>query len=141
MTEPRIDSYVSINPAGKGKIQISYNYMVKIKREEDGLISCFIPSFDIYYTAPSEQEIVPKSQRLTRSLILYFDHNRKTALRSFVLHLHKLGFKAPNDTMTVKNFINNKVVKTKFKSDKTEAPTGFVPSETIIEESELEFAI
>ena len=82
------------------------------------MYSCYIPSFDIHFSSSNHEDIKIKVR--SKSLLQYFTDNKKRTGK-YILHLHKLGFKAPNDTMTIKHFIENKAVKTKFGSIRTDS--------------------
>ncbi len=127
--------FVSITPVN-AKIQINWGYYIHTTKEDDGMYSCYIPSFDIHFSSSNHEDIKNKGKRLTKSLLQYFMDEPRNGLKKYILHLHKLGFKAPNDTMTIKHFIENKAVKTKFKSIRTEVPNGF--SESLMANSEME---
>ena len=75
-----------------------------------------IPGFNIFFTSSDDEKVMDaKSEALT---LMYMDHfalHSKSGFKTLILHLHKLGFKAPNDALTLKRILHDKVIsKTKF---------------------------
>ena len=58
-----------------------------------------------------------------------------------ILQIHKYGFKAPNDNMTVKDLLNRKIDKAKFSDIKTHIPAGFDVAERSKNRSQMQVAV
>ncbi len=132
--------FVIIKPKRDKTVEVSSGYTIYYKDEVEGRISCFIPSFDIYFSATSIDEVKTKGTRIVKIYIDYYFLHSKNRLKDFVLQIHKLGFKAINDAITIKNLINNIPTQAKFKSSKGRS-SEFLDSEKIDVESEMEMAI
>ena len=136
MTTSQESTSVSITPiSGKKTIKVSSRIQILYNPTETGR-SCYIPGFEIYFSASDEVVMLKKSQTLTR---FYFDHylkhSTKSGMKSFVLDLHKRGFKANNDISTVHSLINNKMIKAKFNSPLFKIPENFKSAPFTAQES------
>lgn len=123
------------------KIGVEYGFDIKYHKSESGKYSCFIPGFKISFSVSKEEDIAQRSIALTR---IFFDHffiHSKPALKSLGLQLHKLGFKAPDDTMVIKKMIRNEAVKAKFKMPFESVPPNFSNASSMEASSELELSI
>lgn len=73
---------------------------------------------------------------------MYIDNfisHSKNKLKDFVLQIHKLGFKAPNDAFTLKTIIEGNDTKTKFNSIR-QIDEALIKQEKIaVDEMELAF--
>jgi len=101
----------------KGGINLKWEFRVYYKNMEDGGFACYIPGFEIYFGANSEEARLRKCKTLTK---LYFDHfmnDGKYGLKNLVLELHKLGFRTENDLMVVKQLIDRKPIDSYFTSN------------------------
>lgn len=125
---------------GPKTIQVTWGYTTFTKEENDGRISCYIPAFEIYYSVSTEDQVVPKSEIMTR---MFFDHFFKhtKSLKSFALEMHKRGFRAPKDAYVIQQLMNNNFINVKFKSDFDELPMGYSDSESITQKSEMELMV
>lgn len=129
--------FVVIKPDGR-QVHIVWGFTT-YRRKEEGKLSCYIPAFDIYFSAKDEEVMQQKSRALTNMYISHFANDGKTGLKKLVMQLHKLGFKAPNDALTMKRIMNNELVNAKF-SHKLPSPSNFSESEAVSNHSELEVA-
>jgi len=84
---------------------------------EDGGCACYIPGFEIYLGARSEEERMKKSKILTKLYFSHFLDNGKYGLKNLILELHKLGFRSENDLMVVKQLIDRKPIDSYFTSN------------------------
>jgi len=115
--------FLCIEPTGKKQISVSIGYSVYYNQEDEkNMMSCYIPGFNISFSAKNAEAMDKKAKALVHSFVDYFfihaeeGKQPRGGLKGITLELHKLGFKAANDMITVKKLINNEVVKAKFKS-------------------------
>lgn len=131
-------SYVSILPVDD-KIQVEWSYQILMNPAKDGKFSCYIPSFGIYYTSISEEEIGKKSEALTK---MYFDNffDGGPKWRLLAIQLKKLGFRAPKNDYVLKEMLNNRFIRARFKSEDGNIPSNFSDATRTEHKSELELA-
>ncbi len=133
--------FVSIKPVD-GKVLITWGLVTLVRPEKNNSFSCAIPSLNIFFSAKDKESIAKKTKYLSR---FYFDHlmlhANKNGLKSLVLDLHKLGYKANNNIDTIHKLINNKVVPAKFKMNATKVPVDFDDAVEEVIESDMEFAL
>jgi len=133
-------AYVSFMPKGN-KTEVFYSFTT-FQKPEANKISCFIPSFNIYFSATDKEMVHKKSVALTKIYLRHFGRHSKGGVKDLVLQLHKLGFKAPNDALTLKRILkDHQAVNAKFKSSNETLPDGFYGAERIEHQEELEVAI
>lgn len=131
---------ITISP-GNGYINVSWTFTTYLK-EDKGLLNCYIPSFGIYFHAKDETQMGVKAKVLTK---MFFDnyllHSGEKGFRRMILQIHKCGFKAPNDNLTIKNLLNHKINRAKFSDMKSIIPSEFNNANTSINESNLQVAL
>ncbi|MHB8258980.1 MAG: hypothetical protein ACYDCN_03025 [Bacteroidia bacterium] len=135
--------YVLISPTKENNyINVEWAYTVFYKRMDDGGFSCYIPAYDIHFSAKDFDAVKVKSNDI---MFIYFDHffiHKKNGLKLIALQLHKLGFKTSNDMMTMKELVKNHVVVANFKPNKDIiSPPEFVNAAAINQKAEREMAI
>lgn len=114
-------NYVTIIPAN-GKVQINWNCdtFYKPMGESTRGIACYIPAFDVHFQVKEIKEISKKSNIITKMFFdHYITHQGKGKLKGLVLTLHKMGFKAPNDLVVLKQFMHDETVKARFVTNKS----------------------
>jgi hypothetical protein len=120
----------------KGMIDVRWSFYTVTHKEDDGGYSCYIPGFDIYFSAKDIDAMNKKSRVLTK---LYFNHflrDPKNGLKHFALELHKSGFKTVGGDFEMKQLLGNKHVNSKFKS-MVNLPERFASSSIIEQESNM----
>ena len=134
-------NYISINPL-KTEIEVMWHYTTFYRKKENGRIACYIPSFDIHFTADNIDACREKSNGLTA---IFFDHflesGIKNGMKQLVLNLHRLGFRSIQDSMVMKDFAHNKVIKAKFTGNIPSIPYGFSENQKIESQSKLAMAV
>lgn len=122
----------------KGKI--NYAFHARYVKEENGMYSWYIPSFDIYFSSNTKEQGDKRAIAMTRA---FFSHwINQESFRSFILQIHKLGFKAPeNHDFTIKQLLNKKIFEVKLKSKNGIIPAEFKNSELVEQEGNLELAM
>lgn len=144
MKNQKIQSFIEIKPNPSKKIEVTWGYTILYRNESDGMFSCFIPGFEIYFSALNKDAIEHKSKVMMQLLFdHFFIHNADSnPIKSLSLHLRKLGFRINgNDTLKMRELINN-VVKSKSKfSSIMEVPFEFNDAAQLEKKSELEFAL
>ncbi|MFZ1528242.1 MAG: hypothetical protein WAT19_05815 [Ferruginibacter sp.] len=125
MQSKQQDIFIKIVPTD-GKVMIEWKYSILVKKEEAGLMSCYIPYFKIAFSADDEAEMKKKSKDLTFLYFDYFMNEDKNGLKKLAIDLTKLGFNPVNDRMTtLRELFNNRPVKTKLKSGKNDTIEHF----------------
>lgn len=132
-----VPPFVKFTPR-ESNIDVSWGWNTMANQEEDGSYICYIPCFDIYFSAKNFDALKQKGRKVTRLYISHFIEHSSKGVIDFVLQLHKLGFKAPNDTYTIQRFIKKERFATNFKATaQGNIPKGFENASTIPNESEL----
>ncbi len=133
--EKPMNPFVNIRPE-KGKLQVSWGFNTFAKKG-GGKYYCYIPSFDIYFNADSEDKVKIKGRALMR---MYMNHflETKDGLKGLAIQLKKLGFIAPHADLVIKQIINKSLINTaKFKSTDI-LPDDFRDAEAVnIEQEEI----
>lgn len=122
------------------KNKIDYGFHARYVKEENGMYSWYIPSFDIYFSSNTKEQGDKRAISMTRA---FFSHwINQESFRSFILQIHKLGFKAPeNHDFTIKQLLNKKIFDVKLKSKNSVLPEDFKNSELVEQQGNLELAI
>ena len=79
------DIFVNIDKKG---INIGYKVIYK---DESGMFSAYMPGFDIYYSAPTEEEVAKRASEIVKSFTDFWI--KQNSFKDFFLQLHKLGFR------------------------------------------------
>ena len=113
-------TYIVIN---SGKINIAF--YVYYKAEENGMVSSYIPAYNIYYSSPSMEEAKRRPLIMVRSFYKYWLNNE--GWKNFVLEIRKLGFLASNTgtDFAFKNLLNGRPDKVKFSTPYNTVPEGY----------------
>ena len=110
---------------GKINITLSWEFTTVSHKKENAPVACYIPAFDIYFSSPSVERAMDKSKGLVQLYTDHFMHNPDKGVKAFALQLHRLGFKANNDSVTLMRIIKNESVNAKFKSITSQIPEGY----------------
>lgn len=123
--------YINID---KGHIDMGYRIMYK---KEGDMYAAYIPGFDIFYSAPSEEQLNRRSDALLKTFVdFWVDEN---SWKSFYLKLHKLGFKSPMHNLVMKKMLNNERSEAKFSVPNTlKAPKNFIGSKQLDVQMQVE---
>ncbi len=142
MKTQEITPFVSVKKKGREiNIQSTYTIFYK-KNRSGGRVSCAIPSFDIYYSVDAfdRDKVVDKGRRILK---MYFDHfmvHSKNKIKDFVIQIHKLGFRASNDSLMIRKIMDSPDSQAKFSSQKLTDPSLQNENfEKVNEELELAF--
>lgn len=93
----------------EGFIDVSYKV---IYNEEAGMFSAYMPGFDIYFSAPSEEEV---KKRANRMIDTFFDFwIEQQGWKQLYLKIHKLGFRSKMHNLVMKDFLRNQRQSGKF---------------------------
>lgn len=117
---------------------IKFGFHIHSIREEAGNYSCYIPAYDIYFSAPTKEEGMRRSGIMVSSFIKFWIGEQ--GFRSFVLQILKLGFKAQDDK-SLKHLLNRTNINTKMRSIDKRVPTEFLDSEILEQHGELAMAV
>ena len=134
------NNYVSITPHGH-KVLVEWGFETRFKQKPNGKYRCYIPAFDIYFTTDSTDKITQKALALTQFFFDHFlDEGAAYGFKHLVLDLHRKGFRTPMDNIVVKDFVNRKIVKAKFKSAQPVMSPDFYDSQRITNSTHREMA-
>ena len=134
------DSYVLIQPDPHNHtIDVTWQYLV-FYRNEAGKRSCFIPAFNIFFSAADEKAMDMKAEAFTKMHMDHFVLHTKGGIKALAMQLHKLGFKAKDDAMTLKRIFNNQIAKTKFNALAVPTPSSFSESKAVHHKKEFALA-
>ncbi len=132
-------AYILIEPKDN-RTEVEWQYSI-VYRKQGGKFSCYIPSFNIYFSAKDEAVMDKKSEALTKMYLDHFVLHSKGGFKALAMQLHKLGFKAKDDALVLKRILKDqKIVKTKFNATSSLTPEGFNESKSIHHQMEFEAA-
>jgi len=129
--------FISMQPIGDS-IRVHWQFTVFRKKEKNGRTSCYIPSFDIYFSSKEndKESIGRKGTVITRMFIDHFMIQKD--IKGFTLEIHKRGFRTTNDAHIVSEFIKNNIKKAKFNFHISDSKEGY--GDGIIQQSEIDVA-
>ncbi len=117
--------------------KIRIDYVIQM-RNEDGMVSCYMPGFDMYFSAPDNASVVAISDSMIQHFFNYWIEIE--GWKRFVLQIHKLGFRSKMHNSEMQNLLNNRPSKAKFSPTKISDMSGSFPAlgtETIAGFSQL----
>lgn len=124
--------------SGKGALHIKYAYHKFYRKEESGMLSFYIPAYDIYFSADNIEEGDRLGTILTRSFFRYWI--KRIGFNEFVLEIRRLGFVTEGGVVTIQKLLQRRISsKTKFKFDNGLVPEGFSKAESIEKEFEMAY--
>mgnify|MGYP003540070376 CR=1 FL=1 len=130
----RVDGFIDVN--------LEFSILAHNTPGKNGRRKCYIPAFDIYYSASSE-DFIQKGRDI---MMMWMDHfflhvDQQKRLRTFAIHIHQLGFRAQNDMVVMQKMTHNNIVPAKFKVIDIKRPREFEDAETITQEAEMKIAV
>lgn len=119
---------------------LDYGFEARYRVEDDGMYSWYIPTFDIYFSSTTKEQGDQRAIAMTRA---FFNHwINEESFRSFVLQIHKLGFKAAeNHELTIKRLISREIHNASFNSKNGLVPEDFKKFAPVIKQGNLAMAI
>jgi hypothetical protein len=122
-----VQDYIIVKPTDDGAVMVQSYFTCFSKEPVDGRVSCYIPSFDIYFSVKGDtsMEARKKKSRIIGKMFIdhFFMHTKD--MKAFALEMHKRGFRTPKDAYVVSQFIKNHIPgNTKFKFDSSEQFEG-----------------
>ncbi len=127
---------VSIKKDGD-KIHVGWMFTT-LSKEINGKLSCFIPAFNIYFSAKDMDMVEKKSMVLTQMYMDNFVLHQKGGIGSLVRQLHKLGFTAPKDAIVKKSILKDgKIPNAKFSSHLSTSNNGYTSKKELIGNLEM----
>jgi hypothetical protein len=123
---------------GSGPAVIEFNSkgihytFTALYQEVEGRYTVYIPAYNMVFSAKDRQAMDRKAVRIVRSFYdFHLQNDEKKTWRSFILAIHKLGFRAPNHDLIMKNLLDqSRPVKTKFSTKKSSVPNFFDAEQT-----------
>jgi hypothetical protein len=124
----------------KGFIEVTWGYTTLWKQSDTGKFSCYIPAFDMYFSA-SDAEMREKKSRAMTTIFFdhFFIHNKEKALKILALELNKRGFKTNTHNHDMAVLVKNKPINAKFNANVT-MPDGYSKVNSVHSEYEMEIA-
>jgi hypothetical protein len=118
---------------------INYGFHAHYKKEGN-MYSWYIPSFDIFFSSKTKEEGDRRAIAMTTSFFNQWIHHE--SFRSFILQIHKLGFRAPeHHEYKIKQLLNREKVTGKFRAKDSYLPNDFIDSDSIEQEGNVEMAM
>lgn len=111
------DIYINID---QGNIQIGF---VVVSKQEDGIVSSYMPGFDIYYSSPDMDTAKERGEAMVHNFFNFWIE--KQSWKKFVLKIHALGFRAKLHDFKMKNLLKNRPEKAGFHPSIDEEATDF----------------
>ncbi len=110
--------------------------IIMLTKKIDSVQSVYLPGYDIYYSAKDDETARKKAIALTQ---VYFRHfvNRKNGIGALALELHRLGFKAPKDALTLSRLLKREISDARFKSTAS-TPDDFMGASMASQHMEME---
>lgn len=117
------------------KVQVTYSFSILSQDEDEGH-ACYIPGFDVYFFANTQEEILSIGRSM---LSTYFDFWIKNqGYKAFFLELNKIGFRTENHTFAMQKLLNRKKVgNTKFKLLRGNVPSEFLAATRFNQEADF----
>lgn len=110
--------------------KITYSYNVNVIENTNKMYSGWIPNYDIYFSAPTRDELLIRSEKVMRSFFRYWI--KQEGWKSFFLQMNKLGFRADNHDFVMMQMLKGKRSKAKMNARGVRAvPENFLQSETV----------
>lgn len=108
--------------------------------EEENSISCFIPGFDLAFSAPNETESRKIGKAMTRSYLKFW--LEQYGEKNLILELTKSGFKTLNHDSTLQKMFNHRDTgKIRFNLLRDNIPSEFATAQKFNEEANFAVAI
>ncbi len=122
----------------KGQFIVNWRYSALRKK---GSNLCYIPGFDMYFSATNDEMVRDKSKAVMRCFFDHiFIHNKKNSLKQLAIELKKKGFSAKEmDAMVMKKFLKNIPTNANFSSN-AQKPFDFNGAVEVNQDAEMEIA-
>lgn len=137
------NTYIKISPEAKA-IHIEWQAEIFTNQRQDGKLSCYIPGFEVYYTASNNDMLHLKAQKLTQ---FFFDHylldrkNKIIGLKRLMLDLNKKGFRdKKHHTDIMHRSVNSMPFNATMFSGLDKMPAGYQTATSITQVLEAELA-
>lgn len=119
--------------------RIDYGFHSRYRVEEDGSYSWYIPTFEMFFSSENLEAGEKRAKIMAQSFFNFWIESQ--SFRSFVLQIHKLGFKAnENHNLVIKNLLKRGVSDIKLKSKGGKIPKDFINAHSISSEMNLQMA-
>lgn len=102
---------------GEGKVHVQY---VVISKQEEGVVSSYMPGFDIWYSAPDMETAQARGKAMIHNFLHFWI--TKQSWKRFVVKIHALGFRAQLHDWTMKQLLNHRPAKAGFSPTLHQAP-------------------
>ena len=132
------DTFVEINIQ---KRNIHYQYSVYTREESNGMYSWYVPGFNMFFSSRTESDGQKRAAAMVKSFFIdYFE--RQKNFRSFVLELHRLGFRANKlHDLTINKLLTKRIPYATLGYLNGHAFEQFPNSKETVSKGELEMAI
>lgn len=88
--------------------RINYRYQAYRREEENGMISWYIPAFQMFFSSKTKEEGDLRSHAMVKSFFIFWLEKEKS-FRGFVHEIHHFGFRAPHHNLTVNKLLTHKI--------------------------------
>lgn len=130
------DNRSSIQFVPKGNVMnVRFGYRLMYNKDEPGIINYYIPGFNLFFSANDEETGSKRGKAMVRAFLDYWINQESP--RSFILEIHKLGFRTKNHDLVMKEFLHKKITSSKFNSSQSTVPEHFNDGSKEEEEFEL----
>ena len=138
MPSKQPDIFVKINIKGGG---IEYRYAYYHRTEKNGMHSWYIPGFNMFFSTKTQEAGSVRAAAMVKSFFIdYFE--KQDSFRSFILELHRLGFRASSyHDLTINKLLTKKIPTAQLGYVNGHASTEFKNSTSQISEGSLAMAI
>lgn len=120
--------------------QIDYRYESYRRQEANGMISWYIPAFQMYFSSKTKEEGDIRSKAMVNSFFMYWFEKEKS-FRGFIHEIHHFGFRAPGHNLTVNQLLTHKINRASFGYANGHASKEFVNSISEVQNGSLAVTI
>ncbi|HXU28048.1 MAG TPA: hypothetical protein VN698_12530 [Bacteroidia bacterium] len=115
--------------------KINYGFSAFFKRVDERY-SVHIPAYDLVFSAKDKESMDRKALKIVKA---FYDFNiDHKSWRSFMLTIHKLGFRSPQHDFIMQSLMNKKPTKAKFSSNNQQKP-NYADMESVELANEMSF--
>lgn len=94
------DIYINVEKQG---IKIGF---IVLSKQEDGIVSSYMPGYDIYYSSPDMETAQKRGEAMVHNFFNFWIE--KQSWKKFILKIHALGFRSKMHDLKMKNLLNQR---------------------------------
>ena len=88
--------------------KINYRYQIYHREEENGMVSWYVPAFQMFFSSKTKEEGDARSKAMVKSFFMYWFEKEKS-FRGFIHEIHHFGFRASQHNLTVNRLLTHKI--------------------------------